>query len=102
MAETEVEAAKSSPQDTDRLLNRIARIKGQVNGIERMLEEQAYCIDLINQIHSVTRALQGLSTEIMDQHLKSCVREAIQSQDPYEEQEKIEEFMDTVRDFLRK
>lgn len=91
-----------SPQEITKLLNRVARIKGQVGGIERMLKEEAYCIDLINQIHSVERALQGLSTEIMDKHLKSCVRDAIQSDDPYDEREKIEEFMNTVRDFLEK
>ncbi|MFB6345897.1 MAG: metal-sensitive transcriptional regulator [bacterium] len=92
----------NTPQDTQQLLNRVARIKGQVGGIERMLEEEAYCIDLINQIHSVERALQSLATEIMDDHLKGCVRDAIDSDDPYEEQEKIEEFMDTVQEFLKK
>lgn len=91
-----------SPQDIKKLLNRAARIKGQVGGIERMLEEEAYCIDLINQIHSVNQALNSLATEILERHLRTCVREAVQSDDPYDEQEKLEEFMDTVRDFLKK
>ena len=91
-----------SPQDLKNLLNRVARIEGQVGGIRRMIEEGEYCIDLLNQIHSINRALQGLSSEIMEKHLKSCVRDAINSEDSYEEQEKIEEFMKTVQDFLRK
>ncbi len=92
----------ASPQDKKKLLDRIARIKGQINGIENMIEEGTYCIDLINQIHATNRALQGLAAEVMEDHLKSCVRDAIQSEDAYEEVEKIEEFMDSVREFLKK
>lgn len=91
-----------SPQDQKQLRNRIARIHGQINGIKKMIEDDSYCIDLINQIHSVERALDSLATQIMDDHLKGCVRDAIESDDPYEEQEKIEEFMNTVEEFLKK
>lgn len=91
-----------SPQDIEKLLNRAARIKGQVGGIERMLEEEAYCIDLINQIHSINQALNSLSTEILERHLQTCVRDAVESDDPYDEREKLEEFMDTIRNFLKK
>lgn len=93
---------QASPQDIEKLLNRAARIKGQVGGIERMLEEEAYCIDLINQIHSVSQALDSLSAEILERHLETCVRDAIDSGDPYEEQEKLDEFMETVRSYLKK
>jgi len=92
----------NSPQDREDLLHRIARISGQVDGVRNMIQDQAYCIDLINQIHSVRRALDGLAAEIMEEHLRGCVRDAIDSNDPYEEQEKLSEFMDTVRDFLKK
>lgn len=91
-----------SPQDVEELLDRLARIRGQVAGIGRMLEEEAYCIDLINQIHAVNQALKGLSARVMERHLKTCVRDAVESGDPLEEQEKLEEFMDTVRDYLKK
>lgn len=103
MSEDTAEAAdQASPQDIEKLLNRAARIKGQVGGIQRMLEEEAYCIDLINQIHSVSQALDSLSAEILERHLETCVRDAIDSGDPYEEQEKLEEFMETVRSYLKK
>jgi DNA-binding FrmR family transcriptional regulator len=99
MPETDVN--ETNPQNTQELLNRLSRIEGQVRGLKGMVEEDAYCIDLINQIRSVNRALQGLAGEIMEKHLKTCVHDAIESDDPYEEQEKIEEFMDSVSDFLK-
>ena len=92
----------SSPQDTKDLMNRLSRIEGQVKGLKGMIEDDAYCIDLIHQIRSVNRALEGLAGEIMEKHLKTCVHDAIESEDPYEEQDKIEEFMDAVGDFLKK
>jgi DNA-binding FrmR family transcriptional regulator len=98
MAEQTVE---KNPQDTKELLNRLSRIEGQVQGLKGMVEDDAYCIDLINQIRSVNRALQGLAGEVMEKHLKTCVHDAIESDDPYDEQEKIEEFMESVSDFLK-
>jgi DNA-binding FrmR family transcriptional regulator len=98
MAEQTVE---ENPQDTRELLNRLSRIEGQVQGLKGMVEDDAYCIDLINQIRSVNRALQGLAGEVMGKHLKTCVHDAIESDDPYDEQEKIEEFMESVSDFLK-
>jgi DNA-binding FrmR family transcriptional regulator len=93
---------QGSPQDIQKLLNRAARIEGQVRGIKNMLADEAYCIDLINQIHSVNQALNSLAAEVLERHLETCVRDAINSDDPYEEQEKLEEFMDVVRDYLKK
>jgi DNA-binding FrmR family transcriptional regulator len=91
-----------TPQDIQDLVRRISRIRGQVDGVKNMIEDREYCIDLINQIHSVKRALDGLATQIMEDHMKGCVRDAINSDDPLEEQEKMNEFMDTVRNFLKK
>jgi DNA-binding FrmR family transcriptional regulator len=102
MTETKTPNEKSNPQNTKELLNRLSRIKGQVNGLKGMVEDDAYCIDLIHQIRSVNRALEGLAGEIMEKHLKTCVHDAINSEDPYDEQDKIEEFMDAVGDFLQK
>lgn len=92
----------SNPQNTKALLDRLSRIEGQVKGLRGMVEDDAYCIGLINQIRSVNRALEGLAGEVMEKHLKTCVHDAIESDDPYEEQDKIEEFMDAVGDFLKK
>ncbi len=95
-------AESETPQDIEALVQRISRIRGQVEGVKNMIENEEYCIDLINQIHSVKRALDGLATQIMEDHMKGCVRDAINSDDPLEEQEKMNEFMETVRNFLKK
>ncbi|MFB6345219.1 MAG: metal-sensitive transcriptional regulator [bacterium] len=95
------ETQSGSPQDREALLNRFSRIEGQVGGLKEMVEDDAYCIDLINQIHSVEKALQGAAAEIMDNHLRNCVSEAVNSDNPYEEQEKLQEFMETVTKFLK-
>jgi DNA-binding FrmR family transcriptional regulator len=100
MSETMTDS--DSPQNTKELLNRLSRIEGQVQGLRNMVEDDAYCIDLIDQVNSVNQALKGLAGEVMENHLKGCVREAIESDDPYEEQDKIEEFMDSVSDFLKR
>ena len=58
-------------------LRRLHRIEGQVRGITRMVEEQRYCIDILTQISSVTRALQGVAVGLLDGHLHHCVAEAM-------------------------
>jgi DNA-binding FrmR family transcriptional regulator len=55
---------------------RLARIEGQVRGLARMIEEDQYCIDVLTQIASVTRALQGVGLGLLDEHLNHCVLEA--------------------------
>jgi CsoR family transcriptional regulator, copper-sensing transcriptional repressor len=55
---------------------RLARIEGQVRGLARMIDEDQYCIDVLTQIASVTRALQGVGLGLLDEHLGHCVREA--------------------------
>jgi DNA-binding FrmR family transcriptional regulator len=55
---------------------RLARIEGQVRGLARMIDEDQYCIDILTQIASVTRALQGVGLGLLDEHLGHCVREA--------------------------
>ncbi|HZC99904.1 MAG TPA: metal-sensitive transcriptional regulator [Actinomycetes bacterium] len=61
---------------------RLRRIEGQVRGIQRMVDENAYCIDLLTQISAATRALQSVALELLDDHLAHCVSEAINSGGP--------------------
>jgi DNA-binding FrmR family transcriptional regulator len=58
-------------------LTRLKRIEGQVRGISRMVEEAQYCIDIINQITAVQKALDGVAKIVMKRHVQSCVSEAI-------------------------
>lgn len=73
---------------------RLSRVKGQLEGIDKMIDENRYCMDIINQIRAATSALKSLEKEVMHTHIKTCVRAAIESSDPFEAQEKIQEIMD--------
>jgi DNA-binding FrmR family transcriptional regulator len=59
--------------------NRLRRIEGQVRGLQRMIDEDEYCVDVLTQIVSVTRALQGVGLGLLDEHLRHCVREAAEA-----------------------
>jgi len=61
----------------DAHLRRLKRIEGQVRGLQRMIENDEYCIDVLTQISAATRALQAVSLGLLDEHLKHCVSEAI-------------------------
>jgi DNA-binding FrmR family transcriptional regulator len=56
---------------------RLRRIEGQVRGVQRMVEEDAYCIDVLTQISAVTKALQAVAIELLDEHLSHCVADAL-------------------------
>ncbi len=56
---------------------RLKRIEGQVRGLQRMIEEDKYCIDVLDQVAAATRALQAVALQLLDQHMAHCVRDAI-------------------------
>ncbi len=60
----------------DDYLTRLRRIEGQVRGLQRMVSEDKYCIDILTQVSSVTRALQGVAVGMLDEHMHHCVMEA--------------------------
>lgn len=64
-------------QHKDEHLRRLKRIEGQVRGLQRMIENDDYCIDVLTQISAATRALQAVSLGLLDEHLRHCVSEAI-------------------------
>ncbi|MGH3519121.1 MAG: metal-sensitive transcriptional regulator [Haloechinothrix sp.] len=63
--------------DKDAYLKRLRRIEGQIRGLQRMVENDEYCIDVLTQISAATKALQSVSIGLMDEHLRHCVAEAI-------------------------
>ncbi len=65
----------------DEYLRRLRRIEGQVRGLQRMIEEDQYCIDILTQISSVSRALQGVGLGLLDEHIRGCVRRAVATSD---------------------
>ena len=63
-------------QDKEAYLRRLRRIEGQVRGLQKMVEEDKYCIDILTQVSAVTGALQSVALGLMDDHLGHCVTEA--------------------------
>ncbi len=74
-------------------LKRLKTIEGHIRGIQRMVEEDAYCIDVIRQISAVQAALHRVSAQILDAHLHSCVTTAIRGEDPQERERVLEEIV---------
>jgi DNA-binding FrmR family transcriptional regulator len=66
----------------DDYLNRLRRIEGQVRGLQRMVESDTYCIDVLTQISAVTSALQSVAVGLLDEHLHHCVTDAVASGSP--------------------
>jgi DNA-binding FrmR family transcriptional regulator len=78
----------------DQTLKRMKTIEGHLRGIIRMVEEDAYCIDVIRQIQAVQAALNKVSTGILEDHLNSCVTTAIQGDNPQERERVLREITD--------
>ncbi|CCI82763.1 metal-sensitive transcriptional regulator [Corynebacterium otitidis] len=76
--------------DKDRYLARLKRIEGQTRGIHRMVDESAYCIDILTQISAATAALENVAVDLLKDHLRHCVASAVQEGGDGAE-EKIEE-----------
>ena len=80
--------------EKDTVLQRLKTIEGHLRGIERMVEENAYCIDVASQIMAVQRALQKVNSLVLDRHLHTCVTTAIRGDDPEARERVIGEIMD--------
>jgi len=69
------------PHDTTDIVRRLKSVEGHVRGVQRMVDEGAYCIDVVNQIVAIQRALKKVSGLVLDQHLHSCVTDAMRGTD---------------------
>jgi CsoR family transcriptional regulator, copper-sensing transcriptional repressor len=83
------------------LIKRLHRIEGQVRGIEKMIDDDRYCIDVLTQIGAVSTALESLGFRILDDHVKHCVAGALASGDEAEAQAKAEELLEAVHRFAK-
>jgi CsoR family transcriptional regulator, copper-sensing transcriptional repressor len=88
-------------EDKDALIKRLHRIEGQVRGIEKMIDEDRYCIDIITQISAITTALDAVAFKILDEHVNHCVAGALASGDKEVAAEKGRELLDAVHRFAR-
>jgi len=74
-------------------LNRMKKLEGQIRGVSKMIDEEKYCVDILNQISAVKSALDGVARKILKRHVESCVADAILKG---QADEKIEELMNTI------
>jgi CsoR family transcriptional regulator, copper-sensing transcriptional repressor len=86
--------------DKDAYLKRLRRIEGQVRGLQRMVEEDTYCVDVLTQISAATRALQAVAIGLLEDHLGHCVTQAIEQGGP-EAEEKVKEAAQAISRLVR-
>jgi CsoR family transcriptional regulator, copper-sensing transcriptional repressor len=87
-------------QDKDAYLKRLRRIEGQVRGLQRMVETDTYCIDVLTQVSAVTRALQAVALGLVEDHLGHCVTEAIEQGAP-DASDKLKEASEAIARLVR-
>ncbi len=85
--------------DKEKIQNRLRRIEGQVRGVQRMVEEEAYCVDVLTQIGSIVAASERVALLLLKDHTEHCVRDAIEKGENADE--KIEELTAAVERFVR-
>jgi DNA-binding FrmR family transcriptional regulator len=87
--------------DSKALHNRLRRIEGQVRGLQRMVDEDAYCIDILTQVAAVQTALEQVAVNVLDGHVRHCVADAVAGPDPDNSEAKLDELMAAVRRFAK-
>src|SRR5437868_2186817 len=85
----------------DEYLKRLRRIEGQVRGLQRMVEEDTYCIDVVTQVAAVTKALQAVSLGLLEDHVSHCVVDAARTSDQDAAQAKVREAADAIARLVR-
>ncbi len=85
-----------NPSHKDNLVA-LRRIEGQIRGVQKMIENRKYCIDIINQIYAVKGALSRVEEKILERHLENCVTKAVQGRSEKEKHQKMDEIIKLVR-----
>lgn len=90
-----------SGDQKDEALKRLNRIEGQIKGIKRMVEDDTYCVDVMNQISSVHEAMRGVGKLLMRNHLQHCVTDALRDGDEAKAEKTYQEMMDLIYKFAK-
>jgi DNA-binding FrmR family transcriptional regulator len=77
--------------DHSKLITRLSRIEGQIGGVKRMIEERRYCLDILAQTRAAQAALKAVEAEVLNTHLAHCVKDALQSRDEAQIEQKLAE-----------
>ena len=86
-------------KDKKKLLKRLRRIEGQVRGVQRMVDEEAYCVDILTQISSYIAASEKVASLVLKDHMDHCVRAALE--DGTKAEEKVQELQEAVERFIK-
>lgn len=89
-------AAAVDPEIKRSVLTRLRRIEGQMRGLQKMVEEERYCADVLTQVSSVQEALRGVGRAMLHNHLRHCATEAIRSEDPGRAEGMYDELLDLI------
>lgn len=86
-----------SPEEHRKLVNRLSRIEGQIRGIKRMVEEDAYCVDILIQVAAANAALNSFNKELLSEHIKTCVTNDIKAG----KEETVDELVATIQKLMK-
>ena len=86
-----------SPEEHRKLINRLSRIEGQIRGIKRMVEEDAYCVDILIQAAAANAALNSFNKELLSEHIKTCVTNDIKAG----KEETVDELVATIQKLMK-
>lgn len=79
----------------------LRKIEGQVRGVQKMIKDNRYCVDILTQLHSIIGAILRIENEILRKHLEGCVTRALKGKSESEKQKKIEEIIDLITKFRK-
>jgi DNA-binding FrmR family transcriptional regulator len=91
---------KQNPSHDENIVA-LRRIEGQVRGVQRMIEERKYCVDILNQIYAVKGALASVEEKILKKHFQHCVTAAIMGRSEKEKQQKLDEILKLINQARR-
>lgn len=91
---------KKNPSHKDNVVA-LRRIEGQVRGVQKMIEDQKYCIDILNQIYAIKGALARVEEKILERHFQHCVTEAVKGNSEKEKQQKLDEILKLIHQTRR-
>jgi CsoR family transcriptional regulator, copper-sensing transcriptional repressor len=94
-------AVRGYSKEKEALVKRLHRIEGQVRGVERMVEEDRYCIDILTQIAAAGTALESVALRILEDHVRHCAADALRSGDEADVDTKMREILEAVQRFAK-
>lgn len=96
-----MEKKLAQSNDKEALIKRLKRIEGQVKGIQKMVEDERYCVDILVQVSAIRSAINKVGSIILENHIKGCVTNSLKNDDTELTEETIQELMDTISKFTK-